>query len=95
MLIPSRVYVASPEALFFEKALLEEPCFLLAGSSESGPAAQAEILFLHPDLLILDSALTAMDGLSLLDFLGKNMVSPPRVLFLSRKIPCCNRKKAL
>ncbi|MBE5783456.1 MAG: response regulator [Clostridiales bacterium] len=84
MLIPSRIYVASPEALFFETILLQEPEFCLSGSADSGYIALGEILTLSPDILLLDSALPGMDGLAMLSALKERMAAPPRVLFLER-----------
>lgn len=84
MLIPSTVYAASPEALFFEKMLLQHPEFSLAGSADSGYKALKDIIALSPDLLILDSALPGTDGLAMLDALKAHTATPPRVLFLAR-----------
>ena len=77
------VYLASPDHERLERQLYGAPDFALSGKGESADA-EWDILRLCPDLLILDAALTGMDGLELLERLGREMAAPPRVLFLCR-----------
>ena len=78
-----RVYIAAPNAPIWERLLLKDTEFQLSGSGDNGKIAFAEIQRLMPDVLILDCTLSGMDGFSLLDSLGKSMIAPPRILFIS------------
>lgn len=77
-----RVYIASAQAEIIERIVLAKSYFCPVGQSSDGRKAAGEIRRLSPDLLILDSALTGLDGLALIDELGNSMLTPPRMLFL-------------
>ena len=79
-MLTARLYVASLGARRLETVFLRSPLFIPLGSEESGPQALSTILALAPDLLVLDNALSGMDGLAL----RGRMATPPRVLFFSR-----------
>lgn len=98
-MLTARLYVASPDARRLETLFLRSPLFIPLGGAESGRQALKAVLGLTPDLLVLDHALSGMDGLALLDELRERMAAPPRVLFFSRLpeqvwIECAREKGA-
>ncbi|MBR1585065.1 MAG: hypothetical protein IJ662_05955 [Clostridia bacterium] len=83
MLTPCRLYIASPDWREMERALTADARFSIIGSGAEGEAALRNVTRLCPDLLILDSVLTGMDGRAALKRIAR-MATPPRVLFLLR-----------
>lgn len=82
MLTSLRLYIASPDADRLERLLACDSRFLIVGSGQGRQAVQ-EALRLCPDLLILDSVLSGMDGVSALSLLAR-MPAPPRAVYLTR-----------
>ena len=82
MLTPWRLYIASPDAARLERVLSCDSRFLITGAGAGREAVQ-EALRLCPDLLILDSVLSGMDGAEALVLLVR-LPAPPRVVYLAR-----------
>ena len=82
MLRPLRLYIASLDAARLESVIACDSRFLIAGSGQGAQAIE-EALRLCPDLLVLDSVLSGMDGSSALSLLAR-MPAPPRVVYLTR-----------
>lgn len=84
MLTPFRLYIAATNTRALESLFFQDADFHVLSCSELGNTALNELLSLESDVLLLDSALTGMDSLALLDILRQKLIAPPRVLFLSR-----------
>ncbi|MBR4540231.1 MAG: hypothetical protein IKO52_15490 [Clostridia bacterium] len=82
MLTPWRLYIASPDAARLERVLSCDSRFLIMGAGTGREAVQ-EVLRLCPDLLVLDSVLSGMDGGEALSLLAR-LPAPPRVVYLAR-----------
>ncbi len=82
MLTPARLYIASPDAARLERMFSFDSRFLVVGGGRDRQAG-LEALRLCPDLLILDSVLSGMDGREVLSVLSATP-APPRVLWLAR-----------
>ena len=82
MLTPARLYIASPDAARLERMFSFDSRFLVVGGGRDRQAV-LEALRLCPDLLILDSVLSGMDGREALSVLSATP-APPRVLWLAR-----------
>lgn len=82
MLTPWRLNIASPDAARLERILSYDSRFLVVGGGQ-GKQAVGETLRLCPDLVILDSVLSGMDGGEALALLAV-MPAPPRVVYLAR-----------
>ena len=82
MLTPGRLYIASPDVARLERVLSPHSRFLIVGSGQ-GKRAVLEALRLCPDLLLLDSVLSGMDGGEALSLLTR-LPAPPRVVYLAR-----------
>ena len=81
MLTPWRLYIASPDAARLERVLSCDSRFLIMGAG-TGLEAVQEVLQLCPDLLVLDSVLSGMDGGEALSLLAR-LPAPPRVVYLA------------
>lgn len=82
MLTP-RVYLALQNWQTAERAFLQDARFSVIGGSSDGPTALAEAAALSPELMVVDSVLSGMDGQTLLSRLQR-WIQPPRVLYLMR-----------
>lgn len=79
---PQRVYIAAADAAAIERMLLAESSLFPVGGTGDGRRAWAEISRLTPELLVLDSALVGMDGMTLMERMRREMLAPPRTLML-------------
>ena len=82
-MLTERVYLAMQSWQAAERAFLQDARFAVVGGSSDGPTALAEAAMLSPELMVVDSVLTGMDGQTLPQRLQR-WIQPPRVLYLAR-----------
>lgn len=84
MMIPLRLYIASPDHERLERGFAFDPRFTVLGGSGAGGDALADVLRLCPDALLLDQVLSGLDGIEALKRIGAMMPAPPYTVLLRR-----------
>ena len=82
-MLTARTYLALQDWPAAERTFLLDPRFAVIGGSGDGQTALSETAALSPELLIVDSVLSGMDGQTLLRHLQQR-IQPPRTVYLMR-----------